>query len=413
MTQRSSAVNVILLRARVALLVLACVGVVPTASCGEPPRRATATAANAALAMIWRVQSALRSDGTWDLPVGSVTPAATAGIQEASAALAFPLWQAGAVWELHASDGATSPPTLRWQIRVGRQRFFYFDVAVADSGSIITGFGAMNRRDFWSNEYHNHRWAEALFRPSDFSQVLARCWSAPARAPRRVSNEEAIVAELEAWFRVQESSDLLSRLARALNAAHVEPEVSQISAKDGLLEYQLVTIGSAPSRIVLSALAIDQRGVQRSAPWELRTLQVDEDVASGGAPRAHEFSGIRAVVELLLRDEPSNHGAVDLSNLNATARGGEVGGSAMEVDRPRLFASTQGLLKRLAWPLRAGELIPSERLEGTVLGVQLHSADGEIVETMEFVTRGKSWAYRGLESERVQMKYWVPAQQNP
>jgi hypothetical protein len=124
----------------VMVLVLSCASIGPTASCGEPPRRATATVANSALAAIWRAQSALRSSGKWDLPGGSATPAATASMQEASDALAFPLWQAGAVWELHASDGATSAPTIRWQIRAGRQRFFYFDVAVGDSGSMITQF---------------------------------------------------------------------------------------------------------------------------------------------------------------------------------------------------------------------------------------------------------------------------------
>ncbi len=397
----------------VMVLVLSCASIGPTASCGEPPRRATATVANSALAAIWRAQSALRSSGKWDLPGGSATPAATASMQEASDALAFPLWQAGAVWELHASDGATSAPTIRWQIRAGRQRFFYFDVAVGDSGSMITQFGAMKRADFWSNEYHNLRWAEALFRPADFSQVLARCWSAPTRAPHRKSNEEAIIAELESWFSVRESSDLLSRLAPVLSASHAEPEVSQISAKDGLLEFQLVTIGSAPSRILLSVREIDQRGVERSAPWELRTLQIDEDVAHPGAPKTHEFSPVRAMVGLLLQDDPLNQGADRLSQLNATARGSESDDSAMQVDRPKLFASAQGRLKKLAWPLRAGDLIPSSRVEGTVLGVQLLSAAGEVVEAMEFVTRGDSWAYRGLKSEREQMKYWVPVEQNP
>ena len=102
-----------------------------------------------------------------------------------------------------------------------------------------------------------------------------------------------------------------------------------------------------------------------------------------------------------------------LSQLNATARGSESDDSAMQVDRPKLFASAQGRLKKLAWPLRAGDLIPSSRVEGTVLGVQLLSAAGEVVEAMEFVTRGDSWAYRGLKSEREQMKYWVPVEQNP
>jgi hypothetical protein len=62
-------------------------------------------------------------------------------------------------------------------------------------------------------------------------------------------------------------------------------EVSQISAKDGLLEFQLVTIGSAHLGSC-SPFARSINGRRALSTMGLRTLQIDEDVARR-APKTH------------------------------------------------------------------------------------------------------------------------------